>query len=177
MKNLIFFLSLSFISQVAMAQFLGKDGNEVTTCDCNDPVNYLDYSIKLPDNYKKYDLIQFVAYRDNSAISSVLFRSSQVDQLIRLSVLNPNNPALRTIFGKEYGLFRGNDFNNISYNSMCEYEFGNTTELTIRTYGITQVGTETTFELESNKTTVKAKTVPVYDGGVELAKSKTIRFS
>ena len=177
MKNLIILLSLAFIAQTTAAQFLGKEGNEVTACDCNDPVNYLDYSIKLPADYKKYDLIQFVAYRDNSAISSVLFRASQVDQLVKLNLLNPNNPALRTIFGREYGLYRGDDFNNISYSNMCDYEFGNSTELTVYTYGITQVGTETTYELESNKTTIRARTVPVYDGGVELAKSKTIRFS
>lgn len=174
MKYLILSIAFILIVKIQFAQFTNKAGEEISSCDCNEPVTHLDYTMKLPEKYTEYSYIRFVAYRGDQAISSVFFRPAQIEKEIKLNLLNKNNKGLRTLLGMEYGLFRGEDFNNVSYNSMCDYN--GQVKLSIVAFGFSQVGTETTYTLESNKTTIKAKTVPVYDGGVELARGKTIEF-
>jgi len=160
----------------SFSQFTDADGKDVTSCDCMDPVNYLDYTVTLPENYGTYDYIQFVAYRNGEAISTRLFEPGELPSgTVKLSVLSPSQKALRTMLGQEYGRYRGLDFTNISYNSMCEYL--TKTELEITSLGIRQVGTETTYTLDANKTTVTARTAAIYDGGVELTRSSKVAFN
>lgn len=164
-----------FVTTVTSAQFTDANGNEVNSCNCQDPVNYLDFTVTLPENYTSYDYIQFIAYRNGEGISSCLFRPSELkEKTIKLSVLNPNSKALRSLLGKEYGRYRGKDFNNVSYNSMCESI--NNAELSIVSLGIKRIGTETTYEVDASKTKVTARSVAIYDGGVELTRSAKIPF-
>ena len=177
MKNKIYLIALfACLQTTAIAQFTDAKGNEVSSCNCMDPVDFLEYTVTLPENYNSYDYIQFVAFRNTEAISSATFTPSELPgSTVKLSVLNPNQKALRTLLGKEYGRYRGNDFNNISYNSMCEFILA--TELHIISLGIKQIGTETTYELDGSKTRVTAKTVNIYDGGVELTRSAKVAFN
>lgn len=176
MKRKIYLSALLvLVTAFTSAQFTDEKGNEVNSCNCQDPVNYLDFTVTLPDNYRTYDYIQFIAYRNGDGISACLFEPSELPgATIKLSVLSPNSKALRTILGKEYGRYRGKDFNNISYNSMCEYITN--AELSIISLGIKRIGTETTYEIDESRTKVTARSVAIYDGGVELTRSAKIPF-
>ncbi len=170
----LLFGALNVIAVETQAQFSDHSGNEVSSCDCMEPISHLDFTISLPENYNTYDYIQFIAYRNNIGISSRTIRPSQINNgTIKLNVLNKSNKALRSLFGKEYGRYRGVDFTNVSYNAMCE--FGNV-ELEIVALGITKLGEETTYELDGSKTKVLAKTVEIFDGGVELTRSTKLPF-
>lgn len=175
LRSILFLIILISVIPNAHSQFLSEQGKPVSECDCNKPIRYLDFMINLPANYKSYDIIQIVAYRNGSAVSFANYRASQIPQTLKVNLLNYNNKALRTLLGKEYGRFRGNDLKGISYSSMCEYLI-KMSKLSIKVFGVKQVGTETTYEIQSDRKTIKAKTVPVYDGGEELVKSTEILF-
>ena len=167
-------LTLSILLGISSySQFTGKDGSELKSCDCIDPISYLDYTVKLTGNYRSYDVIQFVALKNGEALSSRSFSPSKISGQITLSVLNPKNKALRTFLGKEYGRYRGNDFVQISYNTMCEGVKSN--DLVIVVYGYNQVGTETTYFVDSDK--IKARSVKIYDGGTEIYRGEKIIFN
>lgn len=169
--KLTFFFLLFGLHLSSSAQFMGKDGDKLSTCDCMEPVSYLDYTLQFPSNYRTYDVIQVVAYRNNQALSARSFSPSMISGSMTLSVLNPKNKALRTFLGKEYGRYRGNDFAQVSYNALCD---GGSSELVIVVFGYNQVGTETTYEVNSNN--VKARSVKLYDGGTEIYRGEKITF-
>lgn len=160
---------------VSYAQFTSKTGNPVNECDCNDPIKDLNYTVTLPSNYGKYDYIQFVLYSDGYSVSSVTLAPREINgNKVNLNILNSENQAYRSLLGREYGRYRGNDFSWASYNNLCSYK-KEKTEIEVAAFGISQIGTETEYNLESDNT-IRAKTVRIYDGGVEIYRGTKLPF-
>jgi len=173
-KTLVLASTLIASSQL-YAQFYDKTGEVVTECDCAKQLNQLDMDVVLPDNYTKYDYIQFVLYKDGANLSSFVFAPRELEGKVkRFNILNPNSKGMRSIFGGEYGLYRGTDFYLASYNSLCE---GNgEVRLKAKAFGITQVGTNFETEYYASGDRIKAKTtaIPVYDDGVEISETEEL---
>jgi hypothetical protein len=167
--------AFSLSGMAGMAQFQDASGNTVTECDCIDPIRYLDVTISLPDNYTTYDYIQFVLYADGQGISTRTMKPNDINaSSIKLNVLNEANDGSTSLLGVEYGLFHGNDFQLASYNSLCEFK--SDVNLHVVALGISQIGTETVYELDASKTKVIGTTFNIYDDGVELSKSEPVKF-
>jgi hypothetical protein len=167
--------AFSLMSTVTLAQFQDAAGNTVTECDCNDPVRYLDVTVSLPDNYTTYDYIQFVLYVDGVGMSTRTMKPNDINaSSIKLNVLNEANDGSISLLGVEYGMFHGNDFQLASYNSLCEFK--SDVSLHVVALGISQIGTETVYEMDASKTKVIGTTFNIYDDGVELSKSEPVTF-
>lgn len=174
LKN-IFIAAFTLLTFSATAQFKDKEGNIVKECDCNDPIRDLDVEVSLPENYTTFDYIQFVLYAGDSPISSRTMRPNEINATnIKLNVLNSNNNAERSLKGQEYGRFHGDDFGRASFNSLCE----SLSDLDIRvvSFGITQVGVETVYEVDATKTKITSRSYAIFDDGVELSRTESVTF-
>jgi hypothetical protein len=176
MKSIVLITVVQFAFAFSIyGQYTDSEGNLVTGCDCKDPVRDLNTTVTLPDNYATYDYIQYVLYSNGSPLSSRNMRAENIqDATVRLNILNPNNRPLRGHRGREYNRFQGDDFARASYNTLCESE--GDVEIQVIAYGISQVGTETVYEVDPTGTKLVAKTFQIYDDGVELAQSEKISF-
>lgn len=173
-KQLIF-LVCSMMSIFSFGQFTDKAGNNVTTCDCMDPIRDLDVLVTLPENYASFDYIQFVLYAGDAPISSRTMRPNEINApSIKLNVLNSNNKAQKLIKGEEYGRFHGDDFGRASFNSLCQ----SLSDLDVKvvSFGITQVGVETVYEVDATKTKITSRSYAIFDDGVELSRTESITF-
>ncbi|MCG8578029.1 MAG: hypothetical protein MI810_24330 [Flavobacteriales bacterium] len=160
------------------AQFMNKEGIELAECDCKERLRNLDVNVKLPNNYYSYDFVQFVLYANGKSLSSITRSTKKIKNALNtFNVLNSKNAGYQSLFGKEYGLYRGNDFRQASYNSLCEGD--GITELQLIAYGISQTGTEYYTEYESagdGKVRAKTQAVKVYDDGVKIAQTKSLNI-
>lgn len=173
MKSILVLFLLA--GSVAFGQFKDKEGNDVTTCDCKDPIRDLDLVMTLPDNYAAYDYIQFVLYAGGNAISSRTMRAATMESAtVKLNVLNSANEGGRGVRGYEYGRFHGDDFTYASYNSLCEWDTD--IDVQVISFGISQIGTETIHTIDPAGTKVTSRTYDVYDNGVELVRSASATF-
>lgn len=162
------------LSPHLVAQFTGTE-DLVTSCDCQDPIGYLNYTVQLPDKYREYDLIQFVLYKDGYLMSTRTFKPKELNGgNVTLNILNAENKGIRNVFGKEIGRYHGNDFIQASYNSLCEET--KTVQIEVASFGIKQIGTKVTYELDATKTKITAKATKIFDGGVELYRSEKLPF-
>ncbi len=173
---IIAFLVFSYVSNIGYAQFSGRDGDNLKSCDCNKQLDSLNITFKLPNEVRAYDIIGFNIKLEGRSIGyvSMYANSLQPSSLITLNLLSPGKKGeQRMPSGEEEGKFEGTDI-DISYNKLCEIK-KKISKLKGEIVGIKQVGTKTEYKAEANGA-ITAKTKKLYDSGTLLSTTNELEI-